>query len=306
MTTGALRYWLAALCVCACSGQPSTSVMLTVVPAEGVEVEQLKTCVETSAGEEWGPVWAPEKPLGALQGTQTLRLLLPATLKGQTIAVNVEGLKHGDVLAQGKSIVRLVQLQEAAMTVALHQVEPTADRSPTAIDAGHDAGTTMPPDAGLGANCTGCSAQLADGCSATSQCTCGASTACAMGQQCVNGQCICNAPSCDGCCSKNVCWPGDQPAACGVGGMSCQTCGPDEANACANGECRCGTQPACGSGQRCSESRCVCDKNSCPHGCCQAGVCHSGNSDQACGQDGKGCDVCMTDQHCHGKMCKKN
>jgi hypothetical protein len=65
-----------------------------------------------------------------------------------------------------------------------------------------------------------------------------ACVACPTGQDCVGGECVCDATSCPtGCCDANgVCQPGDTNAACGYAGVACTACTP-AGNNCESGEC---------------------------------------------------------------------
>lgn len=82
-----------------------------------------------------------------------------------------------------------------------------------------------------GAACTSCDATTADQCSTLGACRCGSGPACGSGLACVQGACVCNAASCSGCCSGNVCNPGTAKGACGTGGAQCTNCKNAQCNA---------------------------------------------------------------------------
>lgn len=130
--------------------------------------------------------------------------------------------------------------------------------------------------------CTACDPSKADGCAAGGTCSCGSGSACGAGQACVGGACVCNSASCGGCCNGNVCEPGTDPSACGVGGSSCETC----AMGCISGVC----EGTCGAG---------CD------GCCAGSMCISPATIMQCGSGGDSCQACdpITADSCVGGVC---
>lgn len=65
----------------------------------------------------------------------------------------------------------------------------------------------------------------------------------------------------------------------------------------------CGSGPACGAGQVCSNGTCVCDTTSCPTGCCQGNTCEPGNTTSACGSGGGTCASCATGDSCSAGTC---
>lgn len=148
---------------------------------------------------------------------------------------------------------------------------------------------------GTGTACVTCD-EGADACTGGA-CTCGGGPACGDGQRCVDGACACDATSCpDGCCDGLVCRIGEATA-CGTGGGACTACGP-LANACVDGQCRCGTGSPCVDGQVCESGTCRCTAFSCPDGCCSGQTCYESNvfhcgtlgrACQACGMRGDGC-----------------
>lgn len=123
-----------------------------------------------------------------------------------------------------------------------------------------------------GGACTACDPLAVDSCT-DGQCRCGSGGSCAAGQRCSGGQCVCDSTSCPaGCCSGNTCQI-NQLASCGSAGAACSVCNSQLADSCNQGECLCGSGPACVTGQRCVGGQCICDAVSCPAGCCQGNAC---------------------------------
>jgi hypothetical protein len=101
-----------------------------------------------------------------------------------------------------------------------------------------------------GAQCVKCEVSRANGCT-NGLCTCGANAQCGTGQICLNNACVCNAQSCPGCCLGNMCVPGNNASACGLGGVAClpclvgQQCGNNGLCACAQGTFACANAKSC-------------------------------------------------------------
>jgi hypothetical protein len=89
--------------------------------------------------------------------------------------------------------------------------------------------------------------------------------------------------NCAGCCQGNQCMPGNSADACGLGGLPCNSCSPDQT--CVAGQCQ-GGPPKC-------------DPTSC-QGCCEAGSCKAGYTVDACGVGGVPCVKCKQGQTCNG------
>ena len=93
----------------------------------------------------------------------------------------------------------------------------------------------------------------------------------------------CGASCVTGCCQGTTCLPGTTISGCGVGGLTCRTCGA--ADQCINGVCVPPT-PNCG-------------PSTCALGCCsQAGVCVQSPNEAACGANGGACVLCGTGEVC--------
>ena len=107
---------------------------------------------------------------------------------------------------------------------------------------------------------------------------------CNSGQDCVSGNCVCNAASCSsGCCDGDTC---NSPTAahCGLNGAACVTCTAFED--CISGSCTF-----------------VCNAASCPSGCCDGNICRPGTTDALCGTGGATCDTCTASEDCISGIC---
>jgi hypothetical protein len=126
-----------------------------------------------------------------------------------------------------------------------------------------------------------------------------------------------------GCCMNGYCTVSTFQT-CGTGGISCTTCNPATADACAQdgfcacgtspacdpiasdrcdkGRCRCGTKEACPSGLQCVGGQCQCTTSSCS-GCCDGNTCVPGNQRERCGTGGQGCRNCVFQQCKPGGVC---
>lgn len=143
----------------------------------------------------------------------------------------------------------------------------------------------------------------------------------------------CGPRTCSGCCdSLGVCQSGTLASACGVGGVSCNTCpdftcefgrcvtlrcGPATCRGCCLGEScviggnesNCGLDGVacrtCAPGNRCIDGRCetVCDTSNCSGCCDELGTCHPGNTQANCGTSGNRCSTCSQDSRCDGLRC---
>lgn len=157
-----------------------------------------------------------------------------------------------------------------------------------------------------GLACAPCDPTKADTCDAAGLCRCGGTNPCGNNQQCVGGQCVCNAASCpNGCCNSGVCTTPTTVSLCGKPGLACTSCNATLADSCLNGDCSCGSLGAvCASGQRCVSGTCVCDATSCPNGCCKgANQCLSPSNTSQCGLGGVACQTCGTGQTCPNGAC---
>ena len=138
---------------------------------------------------------------------------------------------------------------------------------------------------------------------------------------------------CAGCCQDGICQTGNDPLACGSGGVSCEscqggvacaggtcasTCGPDNCAGCCRADGTCatkGTASACGTGgqacaacagsRTCERGACIdasC-KATCASGCCSGSGCQAGTTAAACGTGAAACAVCGSGQTCTAGVC---
>jgi hypothetical protein len=126
--------------------------------------------------------------------------------------------------------------------------------------------------------------------------TCGESDA-GFGAQC-EGQVTCNASNCTGCCAGNTCLQGNDPGACGTGGVLCVDCTSS------NETCSVGLDAGFGGGSCITPPPPACNATTCPTGCCDGTVCLPGNLDSFCGTAGGICTNCTSsNKSCKGQTC---
>ena len=93
----------------------------------------------------------------------------------------------------------------------------------------------------------------------------------------------CSSTTCTGCCDGDSCKAGTTAAACGKGGLPCNSCA---------------------TGQSCnSKGACACDSTKC-QGCCDKNTCKTGTDSNACGKGGGACTGCKTGETCVSGQCK--
>jgi len=314
------RAWLVAawiVLLAACSTDPrravGTSLRIEVEFPEELGVEQLRFSASAEDVPLFEPAVRPEVANGPLPSGQTLRVLLPDERAGQTVVVRIEGLVSGQVVVAGEAQAQVVEGYEVDLGVGLE----TGGLDAGLPDAGSSgcagctgcclAGACVPLSleaCGIpGAPCVACNPTKADRC-VEGSCRCGLGPACGDGLACVDGECKCTPSSCpDGCCQEDACLT---PSAffCGVGGVACQTCDPLISDACVEGLCRCHGGAACGPGQECGATGCICTARSCPTGCCTAsGACLPGDAPNACGSAGGTCEACPGGSGCERGVC---
>lgn len=208
---------------------------------------------------------------------QTVRVLLNDTLSGQELDLTVVGVNaDGEPVEATTRKVTPVARQETLVAITLR---PFAS-SPN--DAGvSDAGITF--DAGVSMAC---------------QCTSG----CCLGPTCATPQPLTLASG----LRMQVVLTGP------VGQTCTAACPLARASQVVNGQCLCGTSPACAVGLRCEGvgvmARCVCDRYSGCEGCCSGmSTCELGRQGSACGAAGNACDACgsplCTLRRCPAAVC---
>lgn len=252
---------LGALLISACRNSVGTALFVTIDFPSSVMMDQL---LVTGLVADTGitPHLVPEEPERLLSNGDTFRVLLPSVPDKSAATLNVEGLHEGSRVAFGTSQAEVREGQEVDVTVHLESTLPTDGGVPdggTPPDAGFCPncanGCCM---AGLcttstfntcgsgGVPCMMCDPRFSNSCApagycacgqgpacdthtadqcVNGQCKCGNSGPCGAGQECVSGKCQCSPGSCNGCCTLNLCLPGNTASACGQGGGACVNCG---------------------------------------------------------------------------------
>ncbi|MFL5347877.1 MAG: hypothetical protein ACJ8AT_24060 [Hyalangium sp.] len=244
----------------ACRDSVGTALYVTIEFPPSVRMDQLLVSGMV-ADSGIGPQAVPEQPERLLSNGDTFRVLLPSVPDKSEATLNVEGLHEGTRVAFGTSVVDVLQGKEVDITV---QLEPTPTPDGGVPDGGTpDAGfcpdcangcclggvcttSTFNTCGSGGVSCVMCEPRLSNNCAAAGfcacgqgaacdsrtadqcmngQCKCGNSGPCGFGQECVSGQCKCTPSSCSGCCTFNVCAPGNSSNACGRNGAACVGCG---------------------------------------------------------------------------------
>ena len=255
------RSWIASIaCLISlgCSGT-GTALLLEIDDSAVSGVEQFHVVGRQDTQLIFGPTIRPETANGALEGKQTLRVLLPDEAVGVPLRVVVDGLISGQSAAFGEATADPIRGREVRVPIVL-----APSQAPCAGCAGCCAsGQCLSPSVAAcgvgGVGCFPCDPIVADRCSLTGRCSCGTgpqcqrafgadrcvdgkcvcgdtTNPCAPGLECVNGLCRCTDKSCPGCCdATNVCQVGNKSTACGSGGGSCSIC--DAGLTCSNYKC---------------------------------------------------------------------
>lgn len=254
--------WIAsALCLIALGGCPGTgtSLLLELDASAVPGVEQFHVVGRQQAQLIFGPAIRPENANGALEGKQTLRILLPDEVAGAPVTVAVDGLIGGHSVAFGQGTADPIRGREVRVAIVLAASPTPCVDCTGCCNSGQCLGSSVAACGSGGVGCFPCDPILADRCSANGACTCGTgvqcqrvfgadrcdngkcvcgntTSPCAPGQECINGVCRCSENSCPGCCdSLNACKVGNSNTACGAGGVSCRPC--DAGQICSNFRC---------------------------------------------------------------------
>ena len=243
---GLLRAGVAAVALWAFAGCQTGTSLWVEVDVTGAPAQQLHVVGYSGAALVFGPAVRPEHAGESLVGTQSLRVLLPDSLAGETVRVRVSALVNGQATGFGEAVVVPERGGEVVAKVGLTL---SSSRCPGCAGCCDATDTCVAPSrercGGGGVSCFPCPPSLADGCGngactcgggpacdpvradvcLNGSCRCGGSAACAPGSECVDGQCRCTASSCLGCCAQNQCLPGTANQACGTGGAACTQCG---------------------------------------------------------------------------------
>ncbi len=246
----------ALVCAALCACSPSTAFLLEIDLGEVPETEQLRVVGRSGDALLFGPSVRPDVARGPLQGTQTLRVLLPTDTEG-AVAISVEGLVAGRVRAARTVQVELEPKSEVRVPIRLRLAEPACGECDGCCEGDKCVGGSLSACGAGGAACAACDTVRADQCSAEGRCACGAGPSCAPergadrcvagqcrcgtgnpcepGLRCDNGVCRCTSESCAGCCIDNACFPGNQNNACGEAGATCVGCAVG--TLCTSGHC---------------------------------------------------------------------
>lgn len=248
---------IAAIVSCAAACSDGTTLLIDADVSQVRGTQQLHLTGVRGERLVFGPTIRPESAGAALEGRQTLRVLLPDDAAGALLTVRVEALVNGEAHGAAQADVEPVRNEELRVELAL---APTSSRCAGCEGCCADRtciGRSVSACGAGGVVCFACDATAADQCTAEGRCACGAGPACSPqtgadrcvdgqcrcgtgpacpgGTACDNGVCRCTAASCAGCCAGNTCEPGTVSSACGSGGAACDVCsGPQT---CSGGAC---------------------------------------------------------------------
>lgn len=208
---------------------------------------QVRVWGTVDEGAPFGPHVLPEQPARLLSSGETLRVLLGDVPNGVRARVYVEGLRDGSAVARGESTVQIRDGYEVDVSLRLEPTNPDTFciGCTGCCQDGTCIGATLETCGAGGNACVVCDPVRTDTCDARGLCVCGANPACtglnvdrcengqckcgnngpcAQGQECVDGTCRCTPDSCAGCCSGNICEPGNTRDKCGKDGALCKKC----------------------------------------------------------------------------------
>jgi hypothetical protein len=255
------RPWIASmLCLVplgACS-KTGTALLIEIDGSAVPGVEQFHVVGRRGETLIFGPTIRPESASGALEGKQTLRVLLADEVVGTTLSVHVDGLIRGQSAGVGEAPADPVLDREVRVAVVLVASELPCSGCSGCCSGGQCLAPSVAACGTGGVGCYACDPVLADQCSSNGrcncgtapqcqrifgadqcvdgQCLCGSGAACAVGLACTNGVCQCTDKSCPGCCdASNRCQIGNMATACGLGGVACAVC--DAGLSCSNYRC---------------------------------------------------------------------
>jgi len=174
-------------------GGDGTALFIRAELAQISPVTQLRVTGQTLSGVVFGPFTRPERAAGPLPSAQTIRVLLPDYLGGQTVRVSVHGLADGVVLALGEAEAIVSRGDEVALTVRLAPLSSTIDPACSSCLAccqnGSCRNRSVSQCAPAGEACRSCDLVAADSCSLGGECRCGAGLPCPSGRRCEGGTC---------------------------------------------------------------------------------------------------------------------
>lgn len=174
-----------------CGGE-GTALFIRAELAQIAPVTQLRVTGQTLNGIVFGPFTRPEKAAGPLPNAQTVRVLLPDYLGGQTVRVSVHGLSER-VLGLGEAEAIVSRGDEVPLTVRLAPLSSAIDPACSSCLACCENGTcrnrSVSRCAPAGEACQSCNPVAADSCSLGGECRCGAGLPCSSGRRCESGTC---------------------------------------------------------------------------------------------------------------------
>lgn len=235
---------LAMVPVTGCHGS-APSLLLRVADPTGVEPTQLRVTVNRQGADPVAVV-RPETPGAPLAPGQTLRLFLPVEAIGTRVALLVEGLTAGSVIAEGAGLAEIVDGREVELQVSLEPVGEVCDPSACETGCCRDGACASADEGPCDGEtaCDACDPLRSDACE-DDTCRCGEGPACDLAEVCLNGACVAGSE----CHTEEDC---SQPS-----NVSCY----EHSGACVDGLCE--LQPkaegeACEDGLHCTENT-VCD-----------------------------------------------
>ena len=302
----------------------------------------------------------PEEPR-ALAASESVSVIVSGDRDGESVEVQVDGLREGVAVASGSGSVTIERGRFVELTVSLIGCDPgcgegerceggvcvcdgascagccNASNRCVAGDTTGECGSaggacavcegTERCDAGSCAPCGDeclcggevCDPERTDRCE-RGACSCGGGPPCEIAEACRDAACVCGGLTCR---LGASCEPANRLESCGTVGGNCTVCDAVRADACVEGQCRCGSGdpcvdgeecvggecrcgggPACVEGQRCNDSgECICDGSSCDGCCTTARLCETGDSDMFCGEGGNDCERCAGGERCRAFEC---
>jgi hypothetical protein len=290
-----------------CGSPSGTAAYVQVDFPDTIQATQLRFTVDDGADTLLAAKVLPAQAAdAALTSGQTVRFLLPDAAGGKTVAVAVEGLAQGAVVARGRGQAMAVTGEEVKIPVTLAPIAAACDAQSCPQGCCQNGACVTELTATVcgqgGQACGVCDPNVADGCG-DGGCTCGSGPACAAGEACQDGKCVCQGSGCG--CVAGAC---TTPGACESGPGTCDagTCSyPAKAagDACDDGHA-CTQSDVCDASGTCAGTakECGATANTCLQG---AGTCDpaSGQCSYAPKASGTACDdgnACTQNETCDG------
>ena len=184
------------------------SIFLAMEDPTELGPQQLRVTVRVE-GQDTVSVIRPETPGVAMQGTQTMRLLMPEASIGQTARLSIEALIEGEIVGNAETVTRVAADEETLVSVALVPGKPgcvgleCGCNATTCPSGCCDGNTCVQGSFGscgtAGGACAACPAETSDRC-VEGGCRCGPDAPCPDGYACEAGRCqpTGSAPACRG------------------------------------------------------------------------------------------------------------